>query len=388
MVIPPDALKALEQEGARRVFYSEKLPFEIEISEYLRNCAPALATSKGGGRSIGEGLSQMEVQIYSGDWDELPDFSSLEPSDSVSSNIVDVELARAIQGGVGMVFKGTLQVPADGSYSFRLGSDDGSRLEIEGKEVVAIDGVHGLIYREGKADLKAGANAFELVYFGGSSGRELALSWSGPGLEESPLSARQFELVALEVSRQEEQNMRGAKVRILPEGGGEPIAESLLLGDYPGSGMTAPLTVELDGKRWAINLTKERMSLPFKIRLEDFTKIDHPGTSKPKEFMSDVSKINPDGSSETSLIEMNKPLRAEGYTVYQASWGTGGQPEKPILFTSLAVSQNPADQWPKYSCYIVSIGLLVHFFQKLYKYLNRTQRKRQRERVATAPKAD
>ncbi len=153
-----------------------------------------------------------------------------------------------------------------------------------------------------------------------------------------------FYLRELEVDPEEERNVHGANVRILPKGGGEAIEESLLFGDYPDRGWTAPLTLELDGKRWAVNLTKQRMSLPFRIRLEDFTKLEHPGTMKAKEYMSDVTKLNRDGTSETSLIEMNKPLRSDGFTVYQASWEPEGAGEGQPLFTSLAVSRNPADQ--------------------------------------------
>ena len=81
---------------------------------------------------------------------------------------------------------------------------------------------------------------------------------------------------------------------------------------------------------------------------------------------------------------MNKPLRSDGFTVYQASWGPEDAGKGEPLFTSLAVSRNPADQWPKYSCYIVSFGLTFHFVQKLFMYLMRTQRKREREREAAA----
>ena len=173
--------------------------------------------------------------------------------------------------------------------------------------------------------------------------------------------------------------MHGANVRILPKGGGAPMIESLLFGDYPDRGWTSPLTVEVDGRRWAVNLTKERMSLPFKIRLEDFTKIDHPGTAKAKEYMSDVTKLNADGTSELSLVEMNKPLRSDGFTAYQASWGPPDASRGEPLFSSLAISRNPADQWPKYSCYIVSFGLMFHFTQKLLMYLRRLQRNQQRD---------
>lgn len=196
-----------------------------------------------------------------------------------------------------------------------------------------------------------------------------------------------FYLREMEVNPTEEGNWHGAHVRILPKGGGEAIEKSLLFGDDPGRLRIDPLTVEVDGRRWAVNLTRQRMSLPFRVRLENFTKLEHPGTTKPKEFNSSVTKLAADGTGdgETSLIEMNKPLRAEGFTVYQASWGPpDARPGEP-LFTSLAVSQNPADQWPKYSIYIVAIGLTIHFVQKLLKYLIRTQRNHKRKRDSAVP---
>ena len=104
------------------------------------------------------------------------------------------------------------------------------------------------------------------------------------------------------------------------------IAESFLIGDYPGTpnsdpSKTYPLTVDYDEKRWSINLTKQKFSMPFRVQLEKFTKVEHPGTDKPMEYKSKVTKLDTGGAPETSLIEMNRPLRAEGFTVYQASFG-------------------------------------------------------------------
>jgi len=386
-VIPPKRLDPLEKTGARRVFHSEKLPFEIEVSGYLRNCNPVPVTIGPDDRKIGAGLTITSAKVYEGTWEKLPDFSTLEPVSESVPRVIDVDIARSVRNRVGIVYEGKLEVPGDGRYDFRLGSDDGSRLTIGGEEVIEIDGLHNFFFKKKAKDLKQGSLDFKLEYFGGRHQRELALSWSGPKFGDSPLSTGHYKLDEIEVDRQEEKNIHGAYVKILPTGGGEPIAEGPLYGDYPGFGLTAPMTFDTGGKRWAINLTKQRISLPFKIRLEDFEKIDHPGTTKPKEFKSSVTKLNPDGSPETSLIEMNKPLRAEGYTVYQASWGASqGTDGEEVLHTSLAVSSNPADQWPKISCYIVAIGLLVHFCQKLFKYLIRTQRKRKRE-LADTPKA-
>ena len=379
-VIHSKLLDPLEKPGARRVFHSEDLPFEIEVSGYLRNSNPKMITVGKEGRRMGEGLKITSAKLYEGAWEKLPDFSKLEPVSESTPFTIDIDIARSIRSRVGIVYEGQIEVPKKGKYVFKLGSDDGSRLTVGGEEVVAIDGLHNFFFRKGGKELDQGTHDFKLEYFGGRHQRELVLSWSGPGFGDSPLSTGHFTVQEMEVDRQEEKNIHGAQVRVLPVGGGEPIAEGPLYGDYPGFGLTAPLTIEIGDRRWTINLTKQRISLPFKIRLEDFTKIDHPGTTKPKEFKSDVTKLNPDGTSETSLISMNKPLRAEGYTVYQASWGAtatvdGGE----VLHTSLAVSSNPADQWPKISCYIVAIGLLIHFCQKLLAYLLRTQRKRKRE---------
>jgi hypothetical protein len=43
--------------------------------------------------------------------------------------------------------------------------------------------------------------------------------------------------------------------------------------------------------------------------------------------------------------------------------------------STLAVVKNPADRWPLYSCIIISAGLLIHFTQKLTKYLRAENRR-------------
>lgn len=60
---------------------------------------------------------------------------------------------------------GQLAIPAAGSYGFRLTSDDGSRLEIDGSEVVDHDGVHPATAKDGIVALEAGRHPFDLRYF-------------------------------------------------------------------------------------------------------------------------------------------------------------------------------------------------------------------------------
>jgi hypothetical protein len=64
-------------------------------------------------------------------------------------------------------YKGDFRVDKAGRYGFRLSSDDGSRLLIDGKTVVDNDGVHGTVSASGQADLTAGRHSIEVQYFQG-----------------------------------------------------------------------------------------------------------------------------------------------------------------------------------------------------------------------------
>lgn len=130
----------------------------------------------------------------------------------------------------------------------------------------------------------------------------------------------------------------------------------------------APWVVTAAGKDYAITLRHRRATMPFTIALKKFTRELHPRTGIASNYQSEVTQIE-NGASRQVVIKMNEPLRAQGYTLYQASWGPQNAPEGTPLFSTLAVVSNPADQWPLYSCVITSFGLLLHFIQKLWRYL-------------------
>ena len=154
----------------------------------------------------------------------------------------------------------------------------------------------------------------------------------------------------------------------------ESISSALLIGSGPFS--PKPFTFSVGNERWSVDLTRQRYTLPFAIELEKFQKEDHPGTMRAREYSSDVIKID---TGRKVHISMNKPMRDAGYTLYQASWGPEGARPGDRLYTSLAVSHNPADQWPKYGTYVIAIGMTIHFVQKLFSYLKRSNRSRRRE---------
>ncbi len=129
-----------------------------------------------------------------------------------------------------------------------------------------------------------------------------------------------------------------------------------------------PLSLAVGQDNWVFDLRKKRTVLPFTIVLDKFHHEFHPGTRRPKLFMSEVTKIE-DGNEQQYKIEMNQPLRHKGYTFYQSGWGPENAAPGQPLFSTFSVVRNPADQYPLIACVIVTLGLLVHFGQKLTRYL-------------------
>ena len=78
---------------------------------------------------------------------------------------------------------GNLTVPAAGAYTFRLTSDDGSRLAIDGAALIDNDGLHGVESKDGTVELTAGAHALRIEYFEAGGGQELTLAWRPPGAD-------------------------------------------------------------------------------------------------------------------------------------------------------------------------------------------------------------
>ena len=74
-----------------------------------------------------------------------------------------------------------LTVPTTGDYTFRLTSDDGSRLSIGGDLVVDNDGLHGEEAVEGTVTLEAGVHELKAEMFEATNGQRLLLEWRAPG---------------------------------------------------------------------------------------------------------------------------------------------------------------------------------------------------------------
>ncbi|MCA9117901.1 MAG: HEAT repeat domain-containing protein, partial [Planctomycetaceae bacterium] len=84
-------------------------------------------------------------------------------------------------------FTGMISVPKSGRYTFYTSSDDGSRLFVDGQQIVNNDGLHGMTEKSGKVQLSAGLHDLVVTYFDNGGGDGLVVSWAGPGVKKQEI---------------------------------------------------------------------------------------------------------------------------------------------------------------------------------------------------------
>lgn len=197
-----------------------------------------------------------------------------------------------------------------------------------------------------------------------------------PAAQDQPGEAKAVDGSCLKIlppAMEAEQNMPGAYVAVKEKASGTQHEHIL-------SAAKDPVSFAVDNKTWTIALEHRSWPLPFTIMLDKFTRELHPGTSIPKVFMSEVTKMEGD-SRQRIQISMNEPLRHKGYTLYQASWGPSNAGPHDRLFSTFAVVKNPAESLPLYSCSIIGLGLLIHFALKLFAYLRQQSKLQQQSKT-------
>lgn len=210
---------------------------------------------------------------------------------------------------------------------------------------------------------------FELAVSNYHKNCQVLLAEMHPATKGEPIQDGYY-LRGEKADKEAERNLPGVFVA-LQSAKGE--ANKAILWDWA----TAPFTYRADGRTFTLRLRRKAWELPFQVKLNRFTHEYHPGTMRPKLFESQVTKTE-DGVSQEAKIEMNKPLRRNGYTLFQASWGPPNwQPYqgRDKLYSVFAVVKNPSDKWPEYACIMAAIGMGLHFIIKLILSLQRASRR-------------
>jgi hypothetical protein len=125
----------------------------------------------------------LQAKYYEGGWMLLPDFDALTPAREAVVREISLETFDDKADAFALRFSGYLNAPKDGIYTFALHSNDGSKLYLDGKEIINHDGAHRALTESGMAALKQGLHAIQVDYFQAGGGMALALQWAGPDFE-------------------------------------------------------------------------------------------------------------------------------------------------------------------------------------------------------------
>ncbi len=128
----------------------------------------------------GPGLtySYYEGEIYeSGEIEKVPFVESgIIPQFSIEKSHRDRNFA--------FIFKGYINIPKDGTYTFYLESNDGSVLYLDDYKFINNDGPHGVYEKSASTALRKGKHKIMVKYFQMRGGKALKVSWKGPGFEK------------------------------------------------------------------------------------------------------------------------------------------------------------------------------------------------------------
>ncbi|SEW43841.1 Chitobiase/beta-hexosaminidase C-terminal domain-containing protein [Chitinophaga sp. YR573] len=145
------------------------------------------------------GGNGLHVQFYKGkNWKYVPLFKDLTPVKEWKTYEFALNREQILplldkeNATFGAVFNGYLQIDKEGEYTFYNSSDDGSKLFIDGAEVVNNDGDHGVVERSGSIKLNEGRHPVRIEYYNGEGGFWLDAFYKGPGLYKQLIPANKL----------------------------------------------------------------------------------------------------------------------------------------------------------------------------------------------------
>jgi alpha-L-fucosidase len=136
--------------------------------------------------AVGAAEPGLYYATYEGNWDTLPDFNSLIPVKTGTSDVPNLS-PRLKDDFFGLVYEGFVLIPKTGVYAFFVESDDGSRLLIGGQEVVLNDGLHAMQEKSGEIALAEGLHPVRVEFFEKIGDAGLVVSYKGPGIPKQKI---------------------------------------------------------------------------------------------------------------------------------------------------------------------------------------------------------
>lgn len=119
--------------------------------------------------------------------EDFPDVKDKKPTVTRVEKQVNVEATTDKWPGTDLEhhfyarWTGVIKIAKDGKHKFFTSSDDGSRLFIDGKQVVDNGGLHAMEEKDGEVELKAGNHDIKIEFFENDGDHGCVVSWEPPG---------------------------------------------------------------------------------------------------------------------------------------------------------------------------------------------------------------
>lgn len=117
-----------------------------------------------------------------------------------------------------------------------------------------------------------------------------------------------------------------------------------------------------DSSAFLMSYQNRRIPVGFDLKLDRFDIQRYQGTSKAKEYASQVTVVKND-QNISGLISMNEPMKYQGYTIYQASFQEDPNTREPIA-SIFSINQDPGRVTKYIGSLILSLGIVWLFYQR------------------------
>ncbi len=138
------------------------------------------------------GIHGLHYAYYAGLWQQVPDFTRLHPSARGTLPALCLDSLPHNKDRFALRLTSWLRVPVTGTYTIYLISNDGSRLYLDGRELIVNDGPHGARERSATTHLTQGIHQLTIGYMQVGGGYYLALEWKGPGRKREKIPPSLF----------------------------------------------------------------------------------------------------------------------------------------------------------------------------------------------------
>ena len=134
----------------------------------------------------------LRYEYYEQKFSKLPDFSGLKPKAKGLTKGISLNLpgTKVRPDSFAVRYTGELAIEKKGKYRFWLKSDDGSRLLIDGKKIIDVDGIHPAQEKSAEIMLGEGSHEIEVQYFEAGGHNILNLQWKAPRSKRGAIPSR------------------------------------------------------------------------------------------------------------------------------------------------------------------------------------------------------